>query len=33
MPCAGNKKKKPNKRDFRIEKFDLGKYNYLLAYE
>jgi len=33
MPCAGNKRKKLNKADFKIEKFDLGRYNYLIAYE
>ena len=33
MPCAGNKSKPLNRRDFKIEKFDLGKYNYLLAYK
>ena len=35
MPCAGtgNMKKKINKREFKIEKFDLGKYNYLLTYK
>ena len=33
MPCAFKDNENLNKRNFKIEQFDLGKYTYLLSYD